>query len=218
MGFRFYKRIRIAKGVSMNLSKSGPSFSFGVRGARLTVGKRPRATVSAPGTGVSYTTSLRPGRSRSTGMDRAPELPASIIGCLLPLALLLGLMFVRSCASLSSAPSVSQTAPVVRPRAAPVAAVKPPSEPEPVFQDYQPPDSPMDQSSAPRRQPPMQAPPNPYAYPYNGPPYRGYDGADDGGTDGRYNPSAPSERTQHVRGYYRNGRYVRPYKRRPARR
>jgi len=56
MGFRLFRRIRIAPGLSVNLSKGGLSLSGGVRGARVTVGRRGvRGTVGAPGTGVSYT-------------------------------------------------------------------------------------------------------------------------------------------------------------------
>ena len=40
----------------MNLSRSGPSLSFGVRGAHVTVGARGvRRTVGVPGTGLFYT-------------------------------------------------------------------------------------------------------------------------------------------------------------------
>lgn len=39
MGLRFYKRINILPGITMNLSKSGSSFSFGPKGAKVTVGK-----------------------------------------------------------------------------------------------------------------------------------------------------------------------------------
>ena len=56
MGFRFWKRVKVAKGVSLNLSKSGGSVSFGPRGAKLTVGSRgKRATVGIPGSGIFYT-------------------------------------------------------------------------------------------------------------------------------------------------------------------
>ena len=41
----------------LNLSRSGPSLSLGVRGAHVTVGKRGvRRTVGIPGTGIFYTT------------------------------------------------------------------------------------------------------------------------------------------------------------------
>jgi hypothetical protein len=53
---RFTRRRKIAPGVRLNLSKSGPSLSFGGRGYHYTVGHhRRRATVGIPGTGVYYT-------------------------------------------------------------------------------------------------------------------------------------------------------------------
>lgn len=56
MGFRFWRRIKIFPGVWLNISKSGISFSFGVPGAKYTVGRKGhRATVGLPGTGLSYT-------------------------------------------------------------------------------------------------------------------------------------------------------------------
>src|SRR5437867_7814390 len=56
MGFRFYRRVRLFPGVSVNLSRSGPSLSVGVRGAHVTVGKRGvTRTVGLPGTGIFYT-------------------------------------------------------------------------------------------------------------------------------------------------------------------
>ena len=57
MGFRFLKRFQIFPGLSINLSKTGFSFSFGITGAKLTIGKRGiRKTVGIPGTGMYYTT------------------------------------------------------------------------------------------------------------------------------------------------------------------
>ena len=57
MGFRFFKRIRLATGITMNLSKSGASVSFGPRGAKFTLGRRgARGTIGLPGTGMHYTT------------------------------------------------------------------------------------------------------------------------------------------------------------------
>ena len=54
--FRFFRRVKLMPGVTMNLSKSGPSFSFGARGAHVTVGRRGvRRTVGIPGTGLFYT-------------------------------------------------------------------------------------------------------------------------------------------------------------------
>ncbi|HVA78059.1 MAG TPA: DUF4236 domain-containing protein [Candidatus Binataceae bacterium] len=54
--FRFYRRMRIFPGLSVNVSKSGPSLTFGMRGAHMTVGSRGiRKTVGIPGTGIYYT-------------------------------------------------------------------------------------------------------------------------------------------------------------------
>ena len=56
MAFRFWRRIGIAPGISLNLSKSGVSCSLGPRGAKYTFGmKGQRATVGLPGTGLYYT-------------------------------------------------------------------------------------------------------------------------------------------------------------------
>jgi len=56
MGFRFYRRVHVLPGLSLNLSKSGPSLSVGVRGAHLTFGRRGMTrTVGIPGTGIYYT-------------------------------------------------------------------------------------------------------------------------------------------------------------------
>ncbi len=56
MGFRFYRRIRVLPGVTLNLSKRGISASVGVRGAHVTVGHgKVRETVGIPGSGLSYT-------------------------------------------------------------------------------------------------------------------------------------------------------------------
>ncbi len=77
MGFRFWRRIRIAPGVTLNLSKSGGSLSFGPRGAKFTVGpKGKRVTVGLPGTGLFYTTKLSNGDSKSRGRHEV-EIPES---------------------------------------------------------------------------------------------------------------------------------------------
>jgi Protein of unknown function (DUF4236) len=56
MGWRFNKRFKVAPGVTVNVSKSGPSVSLGTRGARLSFGRKGvRDTVGIPGTGLSYT-------------------------------------------------------------------------------------------------------------------------------------------------------------------
>ena len=78
MSFRFWRRVKIAPGVTLNLSKSGGSLSFGPRGAKFTVGSRgKRATVGIPGTGLFYTTTLPSGRSggRRSASYSAPAVP-----------------------------------------------------------------------------------------------------------------------------------------------
>jgi hypothetical protein len=90
MGFRLFRRVRIAPGIRVNLGKSGLSLSGGVRGARVTIGRRGvRGTVGAPGTGVSYT-------ETSGGSGAGPSTPAQGggIGCGTILVLLFVLGFV----------------------------------------------------------------------------------------------------------------------------
>jgi hypothetical protein len=72
MPLRLFRRVRIAPGVSINLSKSGASVSVGPRGAKVTIGPRGvRKTVGLPGTGVYYTTT-------SNHHERAAEPAAPI--------------------------------------------------------------------------------------------------------------------------------------------
>ena len=55
MSFRFWRRIRVAPGVTLNLSKSTASLSFGPRGAKYTLSPRGnRVTAGLPGTGLFY--------------------------------------------------------------------------------------------------------------------------------------------------------------------
>lgn len=54
--FRFYRRVKILPGVSVNLSTHGASLTMGVRGAHVTVSKRGvRKTIGIPGTGMFWT-------------------------------------------------------------------------------------------------------------------------------------------------------------------
>jgi len=56
MGFRFQRRIRIAPGVRLNLSKSGIGASVGRTGLRagMDAKRRKYFSVGLPGTGLSY--------------------------------------------------------------------------------------------------------------------------------------------------------------------
>lgn len=87
MAFRFFRRIRLAPGITLNLSRSGASVSLGPRGARLTLGGRTgaRLTFGLPGTGLSYTTTLGTGPTggraspsrRQASASREDTLPSS---------------------------------------------------------------------------------------------------------------------------------------------
>ena len=56
MGLRSYRRVHLCPGLSLNLSRSGPSLTVGVRGAHVTLGRdRVTKTVRLPGTGIFYT-------------------------------------------------------------------------------------------------------------------------------------------------------------------
>ena len=68
MGLRFFRRKQLFPGLRLNMSKSGPSLSMGVRAAHVTVGRRGiTRTVGIPGTGVFYTSR----RGRHTGVHSA---------------------------------------------------------------------------------------------------------------------------------------------------
>jgi hypothetical protein len=55
VSWRFRRRLRIARGLYLNLGKRGASVSLGVRGAHVTFCRRgKRATIGLPGSGLSY--------------------------------------------------------------------------------------------------------------------------------------------------------------------
>lgn len=65
MGWTFRKRIKIAKGVNLNLSKSGIGASVGGKGISLSTGKRGTyVNTSIPGTGLSNRTKVGSSRGR----------------------------------------------------------------------------------------------------------------------------------------------------------
>ena len=75
MGFRFRKRIKIAPGVYINLSKSGVSTTLGKPGASINIGKKgTRGKVGLPGTGLSYSSQLSKSKTSRT---RQPSDPAT---------------------------------------------------------------------------------------------------------------------------------------------
>ena len=78
MGLRLFRRIKIAPGISINLSKSGLSASAGMRGAHVTLGPRGvRRTVGIPGTGIYYTeNSSLSGSSRKSSSRARTQRPS----------------------------------------------------------------------------------------------------------------------------------------------
>lgn len=66
MGLKFRKSIKIAPGVRMNFSSKSTGISVGGKGYRYTVNSSGRRTASVgiPGTGLSYSKSVRKGTSR----------------------------------------------------------------------------------------------------------------------------------------------------------
>ncbi len=82
--FRYYRRAQLLPGVRVNLSKSGPSFTFGVRGAHVTAGRRGvTRTLGIPGSGVFYTS--RGGRHTGVHSAHRHAGAAAGGGCLLAL-------------------------------------------------------------------------------------------------------------------------------------
>ncbi len=56
MSIRFYRRIRLTKGITLNISKTGFSISLGRRGFHITFGKKGiRITTGIPKTGLYST-------------------------------------------------------------------------------------------------------------------------------------------------------------------
>ena len=65
MSFRFQRRIKIAPGLNLNLSKSGVGISAGIKGATVSAGNRGLyGNLGLPGTGLSYRTKLNKEGSR----------------------------------------------------------------------------------------------------------------------------------------------------------
>lgn len=73
MAFRFSKRVKIAPGVRLNISKSGFSTSIGGRGATVNLNaKGVRTTVGIPGSGLSW--SKQAGWAGTTNLKPVDEL------------------------------------------------------------------------------------------------------------------------------------------------
>ena len=73
MGLNFRKSIKIAKGVNLNVSKSGVSVSLHgkAKGLNYSLNSSGRTTVSLPGTGLSYSTNVKTAAKKAIGSTRA---------------------------------------------------------------------------------------------------------------------------------------------------
>jgi hypothetical protein len=88
MGFGFQRRIRIALGVRLNLSKSGVGGSVGRTGLRLGLDAKCRKyfSVGLPGTGLSYRTFF--------GRPVTPEILKKVGYVVIAAALCLGVLVI----------------------------------------------------------------------------------------------------------------------------
>ncbi len=76
MGLRFYRRLHLCPGLSLNLSRWGPSFTVGVRDPHVTLGRgRVTKTVGLPGTGIFYTSRRGAHTGHHSAKHDAPVTP-----------------------------------------------------------------------------------------------------------------------------------------------
>ena len=76
MGLNFRKSITLFKGVKLNLSKGGPSLSFGRSGLRQSINLKGqgRTTIGIPGTGVYYTKNTNVKKLVKQGQEKIQEI------------------------------------------------------------------------------------------------------------------------------------------------
>lgn len=86
MGLRFSRRVRLAPGITLNLSKGGASVSVGPKGVKLTVGTSGASvSLGLPGTGLYWTHRVRFGgggdddgaEAKAKGKAKAEDKPPS---------------------------------------------------------------------------------------------------------------------------------------------
>jgi tetratricopeptide (TPR) repeat protein len=74
---RFFTLIKLFPGITINMSKSGPSLSFGPRGLKHTIGPRgSRSTVGLPGSGLHY--SVQHGKSRRKKVEQSSSVSPAL--------------------------------------------------------------------------------------------------------------------------------------------
>lgn len=78
MAFRFFTRKTIFPGVTLNMSKSGPSISVGPRGLKHTIGLNGRRTTfGLPGSGLHYSVQHGKGKRRRAGVEEDAPPPSA---------------------------------------------------------------------------------------------------------------------------------------------
>ena len=78
MGFRLQRRVTIAPGLTMNISKRGLGMSVGPRGAKISVGPRgTRESVGIPGTGMRYEVRQDRKKASPSASPRPAQPPAA---------------------------------------------------------------------------------------------------------------------------------------------
>lgn len=89
MGLRFYRRLRLFPGVTLNLSRRGISTSVGTRGLRVTLGHgKVRETVGLPGSGLSYTSVQTHHEAPRAAQSQAVPMHRHVVGVLVLTGLL----------------------------------------------------------------------------------------------------------------------------------
>lgn len=134
MAFRFRKSIKLAPGVKLNLGKKSVGVSVGGKYGGVSFNSRSgsRAHVSAPGTGLSYSTSLN---SKSSSKATPSQAPAPVVKEKKPFykswlfwaAIIVVLLLLSSC---SAAPAPESTVVTLSPSPA-ASTPLPTAEPAP---------------------------------------------------------------------------------------
>ncbi|MFA5551625.1 MAG: DUF4236 domain-containing protein [Trueperaceae bacterium] len=90
---RFRKRVKIARGVTLNVGKTSVGVRVGGRGYGVSTNTKTgtRATVGLPGTGLSYSKKVS---SAPKGTDPDPEAQVMAIGCLITLGVIIFLAII----------------------------------------------------------------------------------------------------------------------------
>ena len=96
MGLRFRKSIKLAPGVKLNLGKKSAGISLGGKygGVSFNTKSGARARVSAPGTGISYTTKIGGTKSPAKTSNSASNVTNKGGGCLISLLKIMGIIIL----------------------------------------------------------------------------------------------------------------------------